>query len=323
MPATFDLTLEKLQTYNGTNPKPADFDEYWDKALSELASVKDECELIEPGFSAPYAECFDMYFQGVRGARIHAKLLRPKDRPRKTPALLMFHGLSANSGDWSSKLQWVAAGFTVAALDIRGQGGLSEDSGGFAGNTFRGHIIRGLENTDPKEMFFRHVYLDCAQLARIVMNFDWVDASHVCATGASQGGGLTIACASLVPQINKIAPLYPYLSDFRRVWDIDLAKNAYEDITEYFRRFDPMHKKAAAIFNKLGYIDIQHLAPRIKAEVMMATGLMDQICPPSTQYAVFNKISATKRHILFPDYAHEYLPDFDDMIFEFFCEGTV
>ncbi len=318
MPATFDLSLDKMQTYTGTNPRPADFDEYWAKALDELASVKDDYELVSPVFTAPYAECYDMYFHGVRGARIHAKLLRPKDRQGKTPAVLMFHGLSANSGDWSSKLQWVAAGFTVAALDVRGQGGHSDDAGNFRGNTFKGHITRGLENSDPQDMLFRDVYLDCAQLARIVMNFDWVDASHVCATGASQGGGLTIACAALVPQIKRLAPVYPYLADYLRVWQIDLAKNAYEDITEYFRRFDPMHKRKDEVFSKLGYIDIQFLAPRIKGEVMMATGLMDQICPPSSQYAVFNKISASKRHVLFPDYAHEYLPELDDMIFEFF-----
>ena len=34
------------------------------------------------------------------------------------------------------------------------------------------------------------------------------------------------------------------------------------------------------IFTRLGYIDVQHLAPRITAETRMAVGLMDEICPP-------------------------------------------
>jgi alpha-beta hydrolase superfamily lysophospholipase len=37
-----------------------------------------------------------------------------------------------------------AQGYTVAALDCRGQGGLSEDNSDVVGNTHRGHIIRGL-----------------------------------------------------------------------------------------------------------------------------------------------------------------------------------
>ena len=48
----------------------------------------------------------------------------------------MFHGYRGNSGDlprlfwgWTDKLGYAAAGFTVAAMDCRGQGGLSEDSG--------------------------------------------------------------------------------------------------------------------------------------------------------------------------------------------------
>jgi cephalosporin-C deacetylase-like acetyl esterase len=36
----------------------------------------------------------------------------------------------------------------------------------------------------------------------------------------------------------------------------------------------------------------QNLAPRIKAEVVMFTGLMDAICPPSTQFAAYNKIES-------------------------------
>ena len=50
---------------------------------------------------------------------------------------------------------------------------------------------------------------------------------------------------------------------------------------------------------------------------MMATGLMDTICPPSTQFAAYNKISSNKKHILYPDFGHEKLPGFPDIIFEF------
>ena len=58
----------------------------------------------------------------------------------------MFHGYTGDSGDWADKLGYVLAGFTVAAMDCRGQAGLSEDKGGVNGNTLHGHIIRGLED---------------------------------------------------------------------------------------------------------------------------------------------------------------------------------
>ena len=78
----------------------------------------------------------------------------------------MFHGYSGNSGSWVDKLGYVAQGYTVAAMDCRGQGGLSQDIGGHVGNTHRGHIIRGLDGP-PEDMMFRQIFLDTAATSGI------------------------------------------------------------------------------------------------------------------------------------------------------------
>lgn len=62
------------------------------------------------------------------------------------------------------------------------------------------------------------------------------------------------------------------------------------------------------IFNKLGYIDVQNLADRIRARVVFVTGLSDIVCPPSTQFAVYNKIASEKDLLVYHEYGHEYLP---------------
>jgi len=312
----FDFPVDKLKEYQGTNPCPKDFDEYWERALKEMKAVDPQIELVPSEFQVPFAECFDLFYTGVKGARIHAKYLRPKNAPEPHPAVIQFHGYSGNAGDWSDKLGYVAAGFTVVAMDCRGQGGLSEDVGGVKGNTLHGHIIRGLES-GPDELLFRHIFLDAAQLAGIVMDMPEVDETRVGAMGGSQGGGLTLACAALEPRIKRLAPVFPFLSDYQRVWEMDLAKNAYQEITDYFRRFDPTHKTREEFFTTLGYIDVQHLAKRIQGEVLMATGLMDQVCPPSTQFAAYNKIQSKKEVVLYPDFGHEGLPGFNDMTMQF------
>lgn len=316
MPLTFDMPLEELWKYQGCNPRPADFDDYWDQGLGEMRAVDPQVELIPADFQTEFAQCDHLYFTGVRGARIHAKFLRPRNAVLPHPAVLLFHGYSMNSGDWSSKLPYAALGFSVAALDCRGQGGLSEDKGGTKGWTLRGHIVRGLDDS-PENMLFRHIFLDAAQLAGIVMSMPHVDEDRVGAMGGSQGGGLSLACAALEPRIKRLAPTFPFLCDYQRVWEIDLDERAYEELRDWFRRFDPRHLRAEAVFNKLGYIDVQHLCPRIRGEVMMAVGLMDQVCPPSTQFAAYNKIRAKKSLLTYPDYAHEELPDHADEIFQF------
>lgn len=316
MPLLFDMPFEQLQTYQGKNPRPADFDEYWSKALAEMNALDARVELKPADFQTPFAECSHMFFTGVGGARIHAKLLRPKNIRGKHPALLMFHGYSGSSGDWVDKLPYVAMGYTVAALDCRGQGGLSEDSGAVQGWTLRGHIIRGLDDA-PEKLYYRQMYLDTAQLAKLVMDMPDVDPDRVGATGGSQGGGLTLACAALAPRIQRAAAVFPFLCDYQRVWDIDQAKDAYAELKEYFRRFDPRHERAQAIWTRLGYIDVQHLAARIRGEVLMSVGFSDTVCPPSTQFAAYNKITAKKSLIIYPDFGHEGLPGNPDSIFQF------
>ncbi len=313
-----DMPLHKLEQYQGRNPRPGDFDAYWDTALTEMRSVEPEVRLEPVDVGADFAECFDLTFTGVGGARVYAKYLRPKGR-KECPAAVQFHGYSYHSGEWHEKLGLVANGFCVAAMDCRGQGGKSEDPGGVRGTTQNGMIIRGLDD-EPESLYYRGVYLDCAQLAGIVMGFDEVDATRVAAMGGSQGGALTLACAALEPRIARAAPVFPFLCDYRRVWEMDLAAGAYAELKTFFRHFDPRHEREHEIFTRLGYIDIQHLAPRIRAEVLMGVGLMDTVCPPSTQYAAFNKISSPKRTVIYPDFGHEGLPGFGDITFKFLAE---
>lgn len=311
-----DMPLSKLREYNGTNPKPDDFEEYWDRAIAEMKEVDPQIELKTAAFSSPNAKCYDLYFTGVGGARIYAKYIKPENASNPHPAVVQFHGYSGNSGDWNDKLSWIAAGYSIASLDCRGQGGLSEDTGTVTGNTHRGHIIRGI-NDEPDKLLFRQIFLDTAMLAGIVMSFDEVDENRVGALGGSQGGGLTLACAALEPRIKMAAPMFPFLCDYKRIWEMDLAEGAYAEIREHFRRADPTHAKEDEIWNKLGYIDVQHLAGRIKGEIMMATGLMDNTCPPSTQFAAFNKITSKKEVVIYPDFGHEGIPGFGDKTFEF------
>ena len=325
-----DLPLKELRKYRGMNPCPPDFDRFWDAAVEEVYSIDPEPEFTPSDFSTDYARCFDLTFTGVGNVRIHVRYLKPlaapgegskpdsspESSPDSSPAVLQFHGYTINAGDWFDKLPFAAAGFHVFAMDCRGQGGRSEASPGLLDSTLRGHIIKGLED-GPEHLSYRHIFLDTVQLSRVAAATEGVDAGRMGAMGGSQGGALTLACGALYPAIKRIVPMYPFLCDYKRVWDLDLGKQAYEEMVQFFKRFDPEHKREDEIFTTLGYIDVQFLAPRIQAEVLMCTNLMDEICPPSTQFAAYNKIPGTKAMKIYPDYAHERPPEFMDHAFRF------
>lgn len=315
-----DLPLKDLETYMGKSPKPDDFDAYWERALKQLDQQAMDFELVEASFKTRFADCYHLYFIGVGGAKVHAKLVKPKPGKATGQGLAIFHGYSVDSGDWLDKVAYAAEGVTVLALDCRGQGGLSEDNLTVQGNTLKGHIIRGLDNSNPDDLYYRQVFLDTVQTVRILIGMEEVDPSRVGVYGQSQGGALATACAALEPRVKELFAVYPFLSDYKRGWEMDIQNSAYEEIAYYFRCFDPTHTRNEEIFNKLGYIDIQNLASRIKAKVLWITALRDSICPPSTQYAAYNKITAEKDIILYHEFGHEYLPGHGDLVFQRFTE---
>ena len=316
----FEMSLEDMKKYKGSSPKADDFDQYWKKALTEMNAVAPNLEIKESEFKTDFAECYDLYFTGVGDARIHVKYIKPKNSAEKHPAVIEFHGYGSKIEDWADKLQFAARGYSYFGMNCRGQNaGYSEDKVGVKGNTRNGHIIRGLADELDK-LYYRNVFLDTAQLAGIVMNMDNIEATRVGVFGYSQGGALTIACAALEPRIKKAAPVYPFLSDYKRVTQLDIDNSAYAEIKDFFRKYDPLHNKETEIFNKLSYIDIQNLAKRIEAEVLMTTAIADPICPPSTQFAVYNKIESKKEMVIYPDFGHEDLPGIRDRHYRFFNE---
>lgn len=304
------MTLQEMESYTGTNPRPVDYDAYWEKALREVASCNAAVDLIPLNLQFTGAQCSELFFSGTDGARIYTKYVRPETEA-KVPVVILFHGYSGNSGEWYEKLAWVQQGFAVVAMDCRGQAGLSEDRGGVTGTTYNGHIIRGLSD-HPEKLLYRQIFLDTAMLAKVVSELPGIDSNRITVCGRSQGGALALVCAALSPFIKRAAVQQPFLSDYKRVWKMDCRGSAYEELNYFFRSFDPRHEREEEIFNRLGYIDIQFLMPRVQAGVLWGTGLKDEACPPSSQFAAYNKLLVHKKMLIYPDFGHEVLPGFMD-----------
>ena len=67
-----DMPVSQLETYRGVSPRPADFDAYWAKALSDLEAQDLAVEFVPAAFQTDKAECYDLYFTGVGGSRVLA-----------------------------------------------------------------------------------------------------------------------------------------------------------------------------------------------------------------------------------------------------------
>jgi len=163
------------------------------------------------------------------------------------------------------------------------------------------------------------VFQDTCLMVRLALALEGLDTEQIYVNGASQGAGLGLVCTALnAAYIKRCAALYPFLSDYRRAWEMDRDVIVYNGLAYPNRCVDPMGEHLDEFFTKLGYIDVQNFVERITCPVLCGTGLMDDVCPPSTQFAVFSKITARKKHLIFYEYGHEEIAAFDNKIINFF-----
>ncbi|HEN2873924.1 TPA: alpha/beta fold hydrolase [Streptococcus agalactiae] len=296
------MSLDDMREYLGQDQIPEDFDDFWKKQTMKYQG-NIEYRLDKKDFNITFAQAYDLHFKGSNNSIVYAKCLFPKTN-KPYPVVFYFHGYQNQSPDWSDQLNYVAAGYGVVSMDVRGQAGQSQDKGHFDGITVKGQIVRGMIS-GPNHLFYKDIYLDVFQLIDIIATLESVDSNQLYSYGWSQGGALALIAAALNPKIVKTVAVYPFLSDFRRVLDLGGVSEPYDELFRYFKYSDPFHKTENNVLKTLAYIDVKNFAHRISCPVVLLTALKDDICPPSTQFAIFNRLTSTKKHLLLPDYGHD------------------
>jgi len=288
--AFFDLSLPELKTYLPIREEPADFDAFWKSTLDEARAfpLNTKFERVEYGLVAQ--ETYDVTFNGFGGQPIKGWLILPAKTQRngKLPCVVEFIGYGGGRNfaiDW---LLWSSAGYAHFVMDTRGQGGNwskgdTPDLYAEGGNAhYPGSMTQGI--LDPQHYFYRRVFTDAVRAIEAARSHPDVDAARIAVTGGSQGGGITIAAAGLVPDVVAAMPDVPFLCHYRRATEI-VDTHPYKEIAEYCHTH---RDKVDTVFNTLSYFDGVNLSARAKAKTLFSVGLMDQVCPPSTVYAAYN-----------------------------------
>jgi cephalosporin-C deacetylase len=294
----YDLPLEELLVYDPPVTSAADLDAFWQRTLDESQAAPLNVQRERIDCPALNVAVYEVYYDGWRGARICAWLLVPEGAGKPCPALVQYHGYSGSKGDIYGYLLWALQGYVVLAVDTRGQSGNSSDPGPYTGGHVSGWMTQGI--MDPKEYYYRGAYIDCVRALDVVSQLDTVDATKIGITGMSQGGGLTLAVAALDPRPVLAMPEMPYLCHFKRSLDT-AVRYPYGELAAYLRAWP---RREEQVWRTLAYFDNMNLAARIQCPVLMTVGLQDDICPPSSIYATYNKIRAPKEMSIYPYHNH-------------------
>ena len=320
--------VSELRACRGLTPVPADFDAFWAERMAE-ADAQDPGWRTEPARVPDRPGCTyrDLWFRGMGGARLHARLLVPEgalralDEGAGVPLVLQFHGYPGATRSWFELSSLVGLGCAVLAMDNPGQGGPSEDVGGYLGTTVAGHLVAGLDG-GPRNLYYVRLYQDVRILCRVARELPGVDAGRVLVNGASQGGGMGLACCALNPDlVARAAILYPFLSDFRRVRELGRDEVAYEGLRYHERWFDPAAERVDEDYATLAYVDSVSFAHLVRCPVLCGTGLADTVCPPESQFAVWNALTCERHLVVYPAFGHEEIQDFDDRAIAWLLRG--
>ena len=296
-----DLPRAELEQYRPPIERPADFDRFWQRVLDEVAALPRDMKLERVDYPAKGVRVFQATFTGLGGARLAGWFMTP-DSSGPFPALAIYHGYGWFRGEPWGYLPWIAQGYALLAVDVRGQAGDSEDPRPSEGRAARGWMTQGVD--DPATYYYRDVYGDAVQTVEVLAARPEVDASRIVATGGSQGGGLSLAAAALNPRVIAAAPDIPFLCHFRRAVNISNSY-PYLEFDDYLQRHPDREEQ---MWRTLQYFDLLNLADRIRCPVLMSVGLRDLVCPPSTVYAVFNHLQGPKEMAVYPAHAHA-VPD--------------
>lgn len=279
-----DWPYEKLVDYKPELTLKDDFNEFWDRNLEESKKVPLNAEFTELEDSLPLARVYDVAFDGADGVRVRGWFLTPCSVEKPLPAVVQFIGYTGGRDYPHALASHVLNGFCAFIMDSRGQGGNTGMKVETSHGAHPGFITHGILGKD--EYYYRNFYLDTVRAVEAVAGREEVDESRIAAIGGSQGGALTIACASLSERVAVMAPDVPWLSHFER--SIAIAIGPYEEITNFMKRF-PLHIEQA--FCTLSYFDNMNLVTRTKVNhAYYSVGLWDDICPPSTVYASYNHL---------------------------------
>lgn len=300
----FDLPLEELRAYHPDVHRPPDFDEFWAEQVKAARDMATDVEITPVSSILTSADVFDVAFSGHGGTRVKGWLLLPKIGDPDAPVIVEYIGYSGGRGRPIDRLGWVSAGHPHFVMDTRGQGWrvtgsdtADADGGGQPGAS--GFMMRGIES--PETHYFTRLFIDAALALDVPEAIPETAGRPVVSAGASQGGALALAAASLNPRVAATVPDVPFLAHFRRAVEITDVY-PYEEIAEYGR----LHPdRVESVFETLSYLDVVNHAGRIDCPGYFSVGLADKITPPSTVFAAYNTYAGDKSIEVYPFNGHE------------------
>lgn len=304
-----------MQTYNiGYNLRgilhetdvPADFEDFWNDAMTQLASIQPEYNLVKlEQLSTPLRNVYMVEMKSVPDSAsgsepviIRGYMAEPV-APGRYPVVMEYPGYDSNVNVTPNPTTPSANKYPERIdffVSIRGQSannrGDYREQNAYYGDWF----TYGLSHRDS--YYYRGAYMDALRAFDFICSRDRTDTDNIFAQGSSQGGMLTYATAGLIGLRSKLH--HEHIHHFNSLSTNVAAFGDYPCHLNMPLGFSNMVKEwmkknpgvsQGNVFETLAYFDTKYLAQYISSPVLASIGLQDQVCPPHSNLAPYNVIA--------------------------------
>ncbi len=296
--AAFDPQLIKPTVAN-----PADFISYWEEAKTDLAKIPIDARMtLMPERCTENVNVYHVNLQNFRvGARLYGILCMPK-KDGKYPAILRVPG--AGVRPYNGDIATAEKGFITFEIGIHG---IPVNMDVSIYNNLGAGALAGYWNynlDDKDRYYYKRVYLGCVRANDFIVSLPQYDGTNLGVTGGSQGGALSIITAALDTRVKYLAAFYPALSDVT-----GYLKGRAGGWPHMFDKNNLAFNNKKEKIETIGYYDVVNFARQLKVPGMYSWGFNDETCPPTSMYAAYNVITATKDLFLALETGHWTYPE--------------
>ena len=299
----FDMALPELRAYDPKLEEPADFDAFWADTLAEARARPLGATLTPRDNLLGVITTQDVTFTGFGGAPIKGWLHRPASATGPLPAVVEYLGYGGGRGLPHERVLWAVAGYAHLVMDTRGQGstwivGDTPDPEP-SGPAHPGYMTRGI--LDPATYYYRRLFTDAVRAVDLVRSLDtsirrgsrWPAAARV---GASRSPSR----ASCPTSRRRSRTSRSCATSRGRSRSSTRTPTPRSSATS--RRIAIMSTRCSG---RCRTSTARSWAAGRRRRRCSRSGLMDEICPPSTVYAAFNAYGGPKEIREYPYNDHE------------------
>lgn len=292
---------EKIEPFT---QMPKDFKAFWQEALD----AQSKCPMnpvvtYAPEYSSDKVECYLVKLQCYQpGQYIYGYLTKPR-KEGKYPVIVSPPGAGIKPMTPEKTLFYAEAGCIRFDMEIHGinpsldAATYGDISRSFGNHTPNGYLANGIQDRDT--YYMKKAYLGCVRAVDYLCSLPEWDGKNVFAQGGSQGGALAIVVTALDSRVSGCVANHPALAD--------MAGYAPKGGTGGYPHFGRKYKGITLtpeVIRTLSYYDVVNFARTITVPVFMTWGYNDNVCPPTTSYAVYNVITAPKEALITPVNEH-------------------